>query len=237
MPVKQQRRRRRVLRDNIQGITKGAITRLARKAGIKRLSGLLYEEIRGVLKVHLEEVVRVAVVFAENRRAKRVTGEDVRNAYQYLGHPMVETDFKKVMRREIAQSPGLYKRPVKEGLGSAYSSCGAKPYTGPRKQSPGRKPVRYKPGTQSLREIRFYQKQSSCFSIAAAAFQRLVREIAQDYTDDIQFSEEALHLLQLATENYLIDLLEDANLQSLHAGRVSVRPSDIQIARRVRNER
>ena len=47
------KRHRKVLRDNIQGITKPAIRRLARRGGVKRISGLIYEETRGVLKVCL----------------------------------------------------------------------------------------------------------------------------------------------------------------------------------------
>ena len=50
------KRHRKVLRDNIQGITKPAIRRLARKGGVKRISGLIYEETRGVLKVFLEKM-------------------------------------------------------------------------------------------------------------------------------------------------------------------------------------
>uniref|UniRef100_A0A3Q1ERE4 Histone H4 n=1 Tax=Acanthochromis polyacanthus TaxID=80966 RepID=A0A3Q1ERE4_9TELE len=50
------KRHRKVLRDNIQGITKPAIRRLARRGGVKRISGLIYEETRGVLKVFLENV-------------------------------------------------------------------------------------------------------------------------------------------------------------------------------------
>ena len=42
------KRHRKVLRDNIQGITKPAIRRLARRGGVKRISGLIYEETRGV---------------------------------------------------------------------------------------------------------------------------------------------------------------------------------------------
>ncbi|KAL3087746.1 hypothetical protein niasHT_029510 [Heterodera trifolii] len=49
-----------VLRDNIQGITKPAIRRLARRGGVKRISGLIYEETRSVLKVFLENVIRDA---------------------------------------------------------------------------------------------------------------------------------------------------------------------------------
>ena len=40
------KRHRKVLRDNIQGITKPAIRRLARRGGVKRISGLVYEEVR-----------------------------------------------------------------------------------------------------------------------------------------------------------------------------------------------
>jgi histone H4 len=51
-----------VLRDNIQGITKPAIRRLARRGGVKRISGLIYEETRGVLKVFLENVIRTMYI-------------------------------------------------------------------------------------------------------------------------------------------------------------------------------
>lgn len=47
------KRHRKVLKDNIQGIIKPAIRRLARRGGVKRISGLVYEETRGVLKVCL----------------------------------------------------------------------------------------------------------------------------------------------------------------------------------------
>lgn len=59
------KRHRKVLRDNIQGITKPAIRRLARRGGVKRISGLIYEETRGVLKVFLEHVIRDAVTYTE----------------------------------------------------------------------------------------------------------------------------------------------------------------------------
>ncbi|AQK64245.1 histone H4 [Zea mays] len=48
-------RHRKVLRDNIPGITNLAIRRLARRGGVKRISGLIYEETRGVLKIFLEQ--------------------------------------------------------------------------------------------------------------------------------------------------------------------------------------
>ena len=79
------KRRRKVLRDNIQGITKPAIRRLARRGGVKRISGLIYEEVRGVLKVFLENVLRDAVTYTEHRRNKTVTAMDVVYALKRQG--------------------------------------------------------------------------------------------------------------------------------------------------------
>merc|ERR1712130_121435 len=70
------KRHRKVLRDNIQGITKPAIRRLARRGGVKRISGLIYEETRGVLKVFLENVIRDAVTYTEHAKRKTVTARD-----------------------------------------------------------------------------------------------------------------------------------------------------------------
>ncbi|UYV76368.1 HIST2H4A [Cordylochernes scorpioides] len=64
---------RKVLRDNIQGITKPAIRRLARRGGVKRISGLIYKETRGVLKVFLENVIRDADTYTEHAKRKTVT--------------------------------------------------------------------------------------------------------------------------------------------------------------------
>ena len=66
-----------VPRDKILGITKPAIRRLARRGGVKRISGLIYEETRGVLMVFLEKLIRDAVTYTEHGRRKTVTAMDV----------------------------------------------------------------------------------------------------------------------------------------------------------------
>jgi len=71
------KRHKKVLRDNIQGITKPAIRRLARRGGVKRISGLIYEEIRSVLKAFLEYIIRDAVTYTEHSRRKTVTAMDM----------------------------------------------------------------------------------------------------------------------------------------------------------------
>ncbi len=82
------KRHRKVLRDNIQGITKPAIRRLARRGGVKRISGLVYEETRGVLKVFLENVIRDAVTYTEHARRKTVTALDVVHALKRQGRTL-----------------------------------------------------------------------------------------------------------------------------------------------------
>ena len=82
------KRHRKVLRDNIQGVTKPAIRRLARRGGVKRISGLIYEETRGVLKVFLENVIKDAVTYTEHRRAKTVSILDVLYALKRQGRTM-----------------------------------------------------------------------------------------------------------------------------------------------------
>ena len=74
-------------------------------------------------------------------------------------------------------------------------------------------------------------------SIIMNLFQRLVREIAQDFKTDLRFQSSAVMALQEASEAYLVGLFEDTNLCAIHAKRVTIMPKDIQLARRIRGER
>ena len=82
------KRHRKVLRDNIQGITKPAIRRLARRGGVKRISGLIYEETRGVLKVFLENVIRDAVTYTEHAMRKTTTAMVIVYALKHQGRTL-----------------------------------------------------------------------------------------------------------------------------------------------------
>ena len=85
-------RRRKIPRDNIQSLTRSSIIRLARRAGVKRVSGLIYEETRGVLKVYLENVLRNAVTYTHHAQRKTVLEKDVREALKKSGFPIAHTD-------------------------------------------------------------------------------------------------------------------------------------------------
>lgn len=91
-------------------------------------------------------------------------------------------------------------------------------------------------GTVALREIRRYQKSTELL-LRKLPFQRLVREIAQDFKTDLRFQSSAIAALQEAAEAYLVGLFEDTNLCAIHAKRVTIMPKDIQLARRIRGER
>ena len=99
----------------------------------------------------------------------------------------------------------------------------------------GKKPHRYKPGTGTLREIRRYQKSTELL-IRRIPFQRLVREIVQDYKARLNFVSGVILALQEAAEAYLVGLFEDTNLCAIHAKRITIMPKDIQLARCIRGE-
>ena len=82
------KRHRKVMRDNILGITKPAIRRLARRGGVKRISGLIYDETRSVLKTFLDGVVRDAVTYTEHAKRKTVTAMDVVYALKRQGRTL-----------------------------------------------------------------------------------------------------------------------------------------------------
>nr|XP_054488138.1 uncharacterized protein LOC129119921 [Agelaius phoeniceus] len=333
------KRHRKVLRDNIQGITKPAIRRLARRGGVKRISGLIYEETRGVLKVFLENVIRDAVTYTEHAKRKTVTAMDVVYALKRQGRTLYgfggsrRTNYgahsseplEEFLRSPARGSPGPcpgrvwrprhFLKPARDAIGSGTTApCAARTEIPPipfqhgldvgqhaalrdrhlaqqlvellvvadgelqvagddarllvvagrvarqlqdlgrqlllgtwslvagvmartkqtarkstggkaprkqlatkaaRKSAPAtggvKKPHRYRPGTVALREIRRYQKSTELL-IRKLPFQRLVREIAQDFKTDLRFQSSAVMALQEASEAYLVGLFEDTNL-------------------------
>ena len=95
---------------------------------------------------------------------------------------------------------------------------------------------RYRPGTVALRDIRKFQRLGELL-ISKLPFQRLVREIAQDYSNVPRFLASAALALQEAAEAYLVGLFQDSQLCAIHGKRVTVTSKDIQLARRIRGER
>ncbi len=89
-------------------------------------------------------------------------------------------------------------------------------------------PHRYRPDTVALREIR---KSQMCTELLIPKynFQCLVREIMRNFHIDLRIQSVALLALQEATESYLINMFDDAQIAAIHAGRITVKVSDIQL--------
>ncbi|XP_007937064.1 histone H3-like centromeric protein A [Orycteropus afer afer] len=106
----------------------------------------------------------------------------------------------------------------------------------PRRRTLGtssRRPGRWRP--RVLKEIRKLQK-STDLLLRKRPFSLLAREVCAKFTRGVDFNwqAQALLALQEAAEAFLVHLFEDAYLLSLHAGRVTLYPKDVQLARRIR---
>jgi histone H3 len=108
--------------------------------------------------------------------------------------------------------------------------------TSVEKGTGSKKPRRFRPGTVALREIRRYQRGTELL-LRKLPFQRLVREISQEFKSDIRWQSKATEALQEAAEAYMVGLFEDTNLCAIHAKRVTIMPKDMNLARRIRGER
>ena len=91
-------RRRTVLRNNIQGLTKAAFRRIARQAGVKRMTGTMYEELRNVAKHHMENVIRVSITYMEHDRRKMLGLNDVIRGIEDQGDKLA---FSKAMTKAV----------------------------------------------------------------------------------------------------------------------------------------
>ena len=67
------------------GISNRAIRRLARRGGVKRISELIYEETKSILKSYLEKVLKDAIIYTEHAKRKTVTSLDVIYALKKQG--------------------------------------------------------------------------------------------------------------------------------------------------------
>ena len=133
-------------------------------------------------------------------------------------------------QKKKPKQPIAKKSPRKKILKAATQKVAAAKSGSPKRKH------RYCPGTVALRQIRRYQR-SHKLLIRRLPFQRLVREIVQDFQSNFQVTPGAVTALQEATEAYLVGLFEDTNLCAIHAKQVTIMPKDIQIARRIRGKR
>jgi histone H3/H4 len=220
---------RKILRDNIQGITKPALIRLLRRAGVKRVNNGIYEELRGVIKYEMERILRNTVTITEYNRRKRVKIDDLETALETLGifcaagvvmtNGVADLKKSKTLRARSTKSGSRSKEPKEES-----------------KSDEPKKAHRFRPGTVALRDIRSAQKNSDMLSVPAIVFERLSREIAQDFNSELSFEAGVFNVLQLTIEYRLVRMLSFAGMAALHAQRESLYPIDVHLVRRIMGE-
>lgn len=211
---------RKVFRGSINGISKPAIKRLLQLGGVVRISGLVYEEIRKMLNDQTSKIVKDMIIFTEHNRRKTVSVEDLEAALDNNGIALaagLNDNAKSTVSLQSCNSRGISGKvrssTVKEGV---------------------RKPHRFLPGTVAMRDVRRLQKNSDCLAIPKLIFQRLVREVAQDYHEEIRFSNGVFDLLQLSVEDYIIKTSKLANKVAIHANRETLFAKDLMLVESIR---
>ena len=82
------KRHRKNKKPILEGITKGDIRRLARRGGVKRVSGYIYGEVRDVLKGFLESIMRDTITYAEHAKRRTIMAMDVVYALKRQGRTL-----------------------------------------------------------------------------------------------------------------------------------------------------
>jgi histone H3/H4 len=85
---------------------------------------------------------------------------------------------------------------------------------------------RFRPSNVALLEIRPFQ-QSVANLITPTSFARLVHSIAEDKGMHVTFQASAIIRLQLATEAYAAELIQDSNVCARLERRLTIMPKDI----------
>lgn len=88
------KRHQKQLINAIDGITKPAIVRLARRGGVKRLSGNVYDQVRAILKAFMIAVLTDVVSYTEHARRRTINGDDVGRALKRQGRTLYSTETK-----------------------------------------------------------------------------------------------------------------------------------------------
>lgn len=69
-------RQRKLLRDNIQGLTKPALRRILLKAAVRRVEGTVYDHLRVLIKMHVEKILAASLTNMEGAHRKTLTVRD-----------------------------------------------------------------------------------------------------------------------------------------------------------------
>ena len=97
-----------------------------------------------------------------------------------------------------------------------------------------KKPHRFRPGTVAIREIKKFQKISNCLIFAKHPFERYTRGIIAQHQPTMKISKDVFAILQYHIEQYIVNILRDANDAAIHCGRVKLMPTDVKFICKLR---
>ena len=88
---------------------------------------------------------------------------------------------------------------------------------------------RFRAGTVAIRDIKKHQKTSNCLILPKFSFERFVRVIFKEIQqhENQKISKDVFIVLQYFIEQYIVNILKNANFLAIHAGRVKLMPVDI----------
>lgn len=195
-------------KDNIYRITKPGLKRLMYRAGVKYISGLVYEDSRNILKGFVEKIVSNSIVLAERKKHTTIMYEDGIEVLNLLN----------ISVYNVKGYPGTMA-PCKgsEKVSKLF----------PEKANvSGKKRIR-RPKTNLLRIISKYQN-TACTLLPHSSVERLIREIGEDYSEKItRYEVNYMWLVHAIVEDYMVNLYRNSLLLALHANRLTIMPKDM----------
>lgn len=190
-------------------ITKNALKRMLHRAGVQRVSATVYNELRALIGVKLEEIMQAVIDMTLLSRRKTIQEKDIQDAAKDLGHILVFGINKKAHTKQLFRATGS--------------------------GNPTKTTRKHKPGAVALKKIKALQSAHGLL-IPKQNFKRLTIAISRDIASDLRYQKDVISLVQLWVEDYIVEICHFAYLASIHAGRGTLFPKDIQLVRRIRKE-
>lgn len=217
-------RPRKLLSDNIQGLSKPAIARLCKRAGVVRIDNDVYSTARSILENLLRGYLEDIVMITEYNRRATIYVNDINAALDMRG---------------ITLAAGFNEHAKHS---AALRSCNSKGTSGPRRVkkegSAEKKAHRYRPGTVARRSVKYQQEHSDCLSFPRLNFERIIRELLQkirsDRESDFRLEDGVVELLQLTCETYFVNLCESALAISIRADHKTLMGTDLNLVLKIR---
>lgn len=258
----------------IQGVTEGAVHRMARQAGIVRVSKLMTEEVRGMIKGKLEQVLKAAYTYTAVKGQVTINEESARKALAEAGLNVPLNYDREVKSMVIRDEDGGESKRRRDHFGQRSSRLIRVPTTKLRgtqvtmrtragtvatfvrqgnaaacrgvihikkrlpdeaRRNPARKPPSFRPGVAATKEVRRLQKRNNCFLVPKLSFERVIRNVASNFSTEVRISPGALAIIQKGIESWMVQNFRNTAQLLAVAGRKTVTPRDLQAAKKINN--